>query len=611
MTVVYLPLQGRIANQKDFTQDSDKYESLINELLTPGDVIYTFLFRYARFFATDLHTRFGEEKSTQGVTMDFTNNNLWAAILTTGFVICACIASMVVELKDQQEKEKKEADEINSSYDTICDQLKLQRKKQLMGIPAANPAELNAYLTEILNENESLRKKYNSVSIEEKEGGAPRLVFDKKDKEETTFEKSVRRFFGPLWSSLGIMTFTYWILYIGSGIFGDFGNFGASNLFGFGFGLSILSGLVYAGISVYNHYQKEQNKALGIPEIADPENARDGIELLNECQFRREFDLNKRKLEADFGVKISPQKKHQDYQALIPPKKVSKRPETLGLTWITAFVGSYIGLQYIAWLIIDITFKTAGVILPGIELVNILGGIGLFIGAGIYSTYKGYEAHKKAQGEPDIIHPVTSPKDLYEERVQQINQLKRELTGKQYNNHVIDAKELEVASSAAITIPDQFKPKNLNTNKEIAKRVGKAFYTFIKSFMTGAMLARCFLVKGSALLLPFAAAALSNPATIGIVVAVSVTFALIKVYQEYQAIKKADEETQQKAEEKINKEYVHGIEMADLQISALKELQKKVIVDVSPTPSEKTAGISKEPPAYQVTPAYTSIPRCA
>ena len=575
MAVVYLPLQGRFAKRKDL--QADEYESFVNEFCSPADFIYTFLFRYAGVIQRDLYTRFGDQRSTNGVMMDFTNANPWAAFVTTACVLAACIASVVSEYETLRKKEQEEEDEINDSYSAILPQLLSPRKKRrLPNAPQPTVDELNQYLADVLNDNPELKNKYNSVRIAPgTEYTSPQLVFDKKDKVETPFQRSVSQFFGPAWSALGISTFTYWILYIGSGVFGDFGNFGASGLPGFGFGLSILSGLAYLGINAYNKYQYNADRKLGIPELADPETARDGILLLKECQLRRELDLTKKQLQDTFGVTIAEQKDHKSYQALINQPAV-KKSDSVGLVWLGALVGSYISMQYIAWLSVDIAFRAAKVALPAIEIVNFVGGIGLFVVAGIYSAYKASKAYEKSAAIEAPAIPEKTPAQLYQQRKELIAQLKLNLIGKQYSGQVIDEKILSIASPAEITIPEKCHPPVKNQNKETAKLALKFLWKFALNFMSGATLARFFLLKGSATLLPFAAAAFSNPITIGLVIGIGVAWGAIKLYQEYQSFKAEQEKIAQLEQQKLNSEYVHNIELADLQISALQELQKKV-----------------------------------
>lgn len=568
MTVVYLPLQGRFAKKKDFT--ADEYELLACESLNPGDFIYT-LSRLARMYEFDLYARNGEIRPTQGFAMDYTNSHPWAAFLTTAFVIAAGIASLTSSYEELQEKEQEEAEEL-TSYEIMLNQLRAKRRRYLLKVPEPTKEELNGYLDEIVNENPELQEKYKTLRIRGKT--SLKLVFDKKDKEESVYQKSVSRFFGPLWSAFGISSFVYWIFYAGSGMFSNFGKYGATNLPEFGFGLSLLPGIVYLGVCVYNYYEHKAKQKAGIVELADFDDAREGILLLDECQYRRDYELTKSQLENSFGIKLAQSRNKNAYTELTKPKStVTNKSKLIGMTWLASLVGSYIGLQFIGTLIVDVVFQAAKIALPAIELVNLIGGVGFFVGAGIYSLHK---AHQKSLqlGGNEVAIPQQSPKEILDSRLKDIQTLKNDLMGRQNGNTVIDEKYLAIALPEKITIQNKYHPPGKKSNGDIAKLVLKTLFKVALNAMSGATLLRFFTIKGFATFLPFVAAGFSNPVTLGLIIGFGVAWGLFKLYQEYKEDKANEEKKLQLEEQKINTEYVRNIEMADLQISALQELKK-------------------------------------
>lgn len=597
MALVYLPLEGQVAKKKDFSPDDQ--ETLLNEFLNPADYIITFVFRYARMHDRDLHTRFGEEIVTHGGPLDYTNSHPWAAFLTSGLLIGAGLISAAMEYAEMQKREAEEHEELNRSYRTINKKL-LQKQvdekvhndnKKLndayfLKLKEAHRKreieELNSYLEKVLADNPVLNKQYNTVTIEEgKQEGEPlRLVFNKKDQIKPQPLIGER-----IWSALGLTTFVYWIAYGLSGIHGDFGNFGATNLPGFGFGISLLAGAAYLGHCAYDSYKKHKRAQSGIPDLADIEDARNGVYLLQECQKRREYDLTKKALEEKFGIGTLSTVKQSYDKTIKPAPEPQKKNGLVDATWLSSFVGSYITLQYVAWLAVDIVAQAASIILPEIKLVQFAAGIFIFAGAAIYGLFKADQASKKYGGseEPAATIPKKTAEEIYAERIQTINGLKHNLLGKPYNGGVIDGSMLSVAKPPVITIQPKYTPPpktTWETVKDVGKRSLKVLLKFAGSFMTGAMLARCFLVGGSATFLPFTALALSNPWTLGLVIGIGVAWGMFQFYKQYQEFK-AEEEQQAKLEaEKKNAEYVHAIQKADLQIAALKKLEDKVHAEV-------------------------------
>lgn len=627
-------------DQRYFIQklSSDDVANLINEVFFPADMGYTFIFRYLKLFWCDIP----QDNSTLGASIDCTKDNLFTTLIFTAAIAFLAAANGYREYKRLKRKQN------NDSYQYMYGQLSQENAANAhLNIDAdldiaegidekdreqkKQDAWVSKYLSELLTQDEELKKKYKSIKMRNGE-----LVFDFEEQKSANgtkfpvpwyarpfnwFQNSWinKKLITPAYIALGLSSFAYWIMWIGIGIYTgvfDVGIGGTSS--GIAFGLPFGIGLLYPLFKIVHYFtngnaSKNQVTANieGVTAEQQAQAKKNATIVLRQVMVRRRYEFNKARLtllanqlNLDLTVQnavLQKKLKGVAQRSETLDKEMSYIDEDYGTKVRTSFVSetmsAYVGVQYIAWIVTDFLSKVAKVT-TNVPIVNVIMGavlIGISVLRGLHKATTGhYERLKTANQARELLarrqlESSNNLEALYKEKLTSIGELKKQLGPSK------KCAELEKLQIQLLDIdhPHFFGDKNrANTTREY--RIKKGFaraLTFINSFTTGAFVARIFFVKGTAIYLPFAAAALSNPLTVGIVLGAGFLYGLFKLY-EYQ-LKRREElakDTLEKHAEKIRC-LRQQIELADLTLNILKKQENPdYSIAAEPDSAELTAG---------------------
>lgn len=453
--------------------------------------------------------------------------------------------------------------------------------------------ELNAALQTILAQNPTLAQKYTSAKVEVDKGKlkvvfARNTPFQKRQKsvaEERFSQVSdnwlVNKVLYPAWTFLGLSSFAYWVMWIGASMFtGELttGIAGVSPLIAFGIPIAV--GLLYPAIKIYHYLKNKVNGAHDTDETKEKkDSAIDANTLLRQAILFKRFDFATKQLQAELDYYRSAEEKAQLQQVAANPqaldanapadklddtirKHVGVDPKLKGLaSGVIGLIGGFVCAQYAAWVVTDFMSVVLKVAAP--VGVDILGGVILMVIAGVIGLYRGIARYLDTHNDKNLVKnlpPKATPEEI---QLQKLNQLEADFARlqslKQVKlNELKDAKtdydkgmmgKTRPLPLDFLTVPKlpKYNEPQFFTNIERTgentktkwKKRGIRVFKFLDSFCTGAFFARIFFVPGNAIFLPFAAAALSNPYTIGIVVAVGLVYAGFRLYQ-YHKTKQED-----------------------------------------------------------------------
>ena len=546
------------AGARKAQMSADNYSNLVQGVLVPADLLYTYAFRYGRLIAYDLPSAHGISVATQGPMIDYTMQHPLVGAAVTVAVAGVSAATTYYEYKRQ----KKFLD--NHSYKAIFDTF--ENASAPVEKPADNLDDINDYLLKVLEDDAALREKYElfAVDLQTKKfvvilkdhtKEEDELAIKKEAEKPGLFKKFTNKVLSPLWEALCLSSFTYWILWVGSGIItGQFGVGIAGVPTAVAFGLPLLAGLAYPAIKIYNYFKnKRKSPQVGIaadenePQATDDLSKQteiDACALLRRALLRREFEMQKKALRAqinELGGEPNPENvaaasaEQADDMAAVNSidEKISGLTKNkwtkTAVTLISVMGGTFIALQYGAWLVTDI-LNTLSVAVLGIPAISMILGAGMMVLAGVYGLYAAYNRYKEV-GKHQANEKIIALKDNQLE----LNNLEARLKNNQ-DKIASYEKKLELAPAPVINkyVEEQFfndvtrpGPSKWTRFKKIATR---AFH-FINGVCTGIFLGRIFLVKGTAIALPFAAAMLSNPITIGVLAGIGVLYGSFKLYQ--------------------------------------------------------------------------------
>jgi hypothetical protein len=551
--IIKLPLTKKAKALFSGHFSSADYNELMLSLLMPLDLVYTYFFRYDRVVENDMGGNgSGNPVPTQGGAIDFSSVHPAVTIAITGVFSLLALSSFLVELRRQSlSRDNKDHLYILSEFDiqTKLHNIKLNTEHKKF--------DMNYYLEKLVREDEELNKKYHSIKLDIQNGT---LDFDfreaEKSKKLTLKEKMIKagkdflhKVVHPIWTSLTIASFVYWILWIGVGIFtGDFstGITGIPVLVSFG--LPILSGLAYPFLKMFNYFRKVPSFAADTVKGQEKEEAAKTIEatestcsLFRRALLSREYDLKKERIKnelADYPEATGTPKPEEDLKgvAVSIDKQImdvgKNKWKKTAVTIISAAGGTYVAAQYGSWIITDFLSIVANVTIA-IPLVNLILGTVLLAGSALYGIYKGYQRYQEVKAHEESV----ALKEIAKQ--QQLENLELRLANLQTSIVVKQAKlGLPVTTHGLVKYnEEQFFENIYNRGPSKwtqTKKVLKRALQFFNGFCTGAFIARIFFVKGTVVALPFVAAALSNPVTIGILVGVGVLYGAVKLYQYHQ-----------------------------------------------------------------------------
>jgi hypothetical protein len=565
---------------------SDNYGSSVQSLLVPCDLLYTYAFRYGRLVTTDMPAAKGINVITQGPMIDYTATHPWvAAVITVTFATVALVnaAFHIRTLKRKKER----ADKISTQQ--IKEKLEADIDAELASRPAVKIHDINYYLGIVLSTDPVLKEKYDSVKIEGDKlkmnlkpaapaaPAATEVVHHTgpqgtqstsvvtipsssptdnwQTKLANGFNNFSRKVLSPAWEMLGLTAFTYWIMWIGMGIFtGQFG-LGISGVSPvIAFGIPILAGLAYPVIKVANYFKNRGKKQVGV--INDPneeldekkraEGDKNASELMRRALLLRDYELERDYLKtqlADRGIAFEPEADAQadaasNTQASEMDKKIlslSKgKWKKTAVTLFATIVGTYVGAQYGSWIVTDIlsTVTNFTVGLPVVQIVLGTALMALAAGYGVYKAVQRYFEVKEYGPKISAIDLQQSAISTLEKTLQEKQKAIASLEQKLGANLVAYKPFSQGPSAKEHLFADSYgsPPTVWSTVKKAATRV----FHFVNGACTGIFLARLLFLKGQAIALPFVAASFSNPVTIGVLVGVGVLYGAFKLYQYHQ-----------------------------------------------------------------------------
>jgi len=369
-----------------------------------------------------------------------------------------------------------------------------------------------------------------------------------------------KKIISPIYEALSISSFAYWLLWIGAGTYtGIFGSGVAGLSEGIAFGLPLGLGLMYPLIKGINFFRGK--KYAHEPQIGDDATPptdeqkqtaeNDAVPLLRRIVLRRRCDLVKKVLEAEqrketesfvkLQLMLPKSKPEPDLEKKLAPVTWQNEPIYLQehlagktvMSFFSSTVGGYSGMQYGAWIVTDFLAKVAKVASDA-PIVNTVMGwilIGLGVLHGIHRTITGhYERQQIA---------LTVQGDRVKETDERREDLETIYKGKL---EAIQTSNSKLGDKSSQALVDFFKPidhpqffgdksrANASWKSKLKKGLVRAL-TVVNFFTSGAFFARMFFVPGNAVFLPFAAVALSNPYTIGVIIGVGILYGLFKGYE--------------------------------------------------------------------------------
>ncbi len=607
-TVVKLPLNREI----QYALTSGNYNDITLEMLSHLDLIYTFFFRYPRLVTTDV---LGSDAS-QGFTIDFTQSHPAAAIGTTilvGFIGSIGAWSMYKKKKESHAN-KFRATPYSNTYEVITNQLSQtpsvepsaisttffdnetsQRRVSLSGLALEDSRlcervafeskmdKVNDELAALLEEDNKLKEKYKFIKIEN-----DHIEVVLKEKELTWAEKAGQRVLSiakSSWVTMGLCSFVYWILWIGTGVITGNFDVGIKALGAAAFAVPAAIAAIYPAIKTRNWWKnnfdnKAKNSSGESVVITEKrkltyESISDLAALLRKLAFnnerkRLEAELSKTDRVAPVKANLEPVLAHDELTLSLGQNKWRKT----AATFLEKTISTYIGAQYIAWVSADF-LKIAANVTLNLASVTLGLGIATLAASVIYGGYQAYKQHQKVKqykAETDSIVANLNTKKMtldaaFLSKQKEIDQLKQDILAKNPDSKDWVDGQVKSFNMAMNAAPKSFDP---HANKESnLKKIASLAYAFLNGITGGAMIGRAALIVGT-VTLPIFVFALANPYTIGIIAALGLIYGSFKAYQHYQAKKESQAKALLEQRQEKIESLSEQINLADLQIEVLK-----------------------------------------
>jgi hypothetical protein len=646
---------------------SDNYSDSVEQAFNLLDALYTYFFRYPM-----LLEEIKGGMSTDASAVEFIASNPIAGVGLTLLLGVVAAAGVVSEYR----KQTKAAEEKAGTFEAHYKRIQTRPEAKAAQVEPASPSwslpsttlkeesdsDLSLYEEEKTQElsplsraeeghdrialsltQEALRKKslnerlegfrlndpllkakYKEISITE--DGQVEFTFNEKkpeDDESPGILKRIGKKFVSLasasWVTLGLCSFAYWILWIGSGVAtGHFAPAGIDGLGAAGFAVPIAIGGLYPLIKIRNwwknHYGQKVEKQPSPKPLQQIEEdprlvlaaAAEISKLLQKAIFADEKARLGRELEK---MKLSPEALKIDVEetyisgdeeiVLLGQNKWKKT----AITGLAATVSTYIAAQYGAWIVTDLLKMALGVSLniPGLSIGI---GIAFMVGSTFYGIYKAYERYQEVKKyaatiekqELKLNSQVSTLEKLYEEKTKKLEKLKEELLvlSKDPADQLWLVQQAKLIKSSTLVAPLSQKAPEPTTFWDKTKKFCSRAYAFLGGATTGIMIGRIATISGSAIFLPFAAAALATPYTIGILVAVGVVYGLFKAYQYHQARKEAKAKALFESRAEKIEALKEQSEVADLQIKLLSAKKAELLnrASAEPQATEKQPGVA-------------------
>jgi uncharacterized membrane protein len=597
---IALPLTDIARNLSAGQMSSTDYADMADSGLSPLDLLYTFTARYDKLIEADLPFLDGEGPEGDGSYIQYSVSHPMFAVLTT-FAFASVSLANVYNTYLHKRRAKN-----NCSYHYMYKQFDSSAARTVRKRSSADNDkiyDINYYLNLMLLEDAELQKKYQSMRVNHETGTLDLVPAEIKPAVATftsTKDKIINKVFYPAWISLNIASFVYWILWIGGALFTGFppGVVGVAALPEWlGFGLPVLAGLAYPFIKVVNYFRNKNKKALmpaaPVHHEQMAEMTEDSCSLFRRALLRKKFDLRKAELTEQLRAHNVEMEIHPRHKAACTASKMDKEIVSLSknkfrktaITLLSVIGGTFVAAQYGAWIVMDIVGVMVN-LSSALPLINFVLGSILLVGTGLYGLVKAYEKFqsvKKFQND-EVIQELKKETDDEENLEHTLAVLEKIVRSKQKKlgepvvglTHLIKHDDDQFFADSSRQGPS--KTTQL-------KKAGRRLYHFINGFCTGAFLGRLFLVKGTAIVLPFTALSMSLPVCIAVLVAIGIVYGAFKTYEYHQKRK------EQKAEELLKRrveriECLHEqIELARMEnrLYSIKLIEKDELED-SPAP---------------------------
>lgn len=603
---------------------SDNYHEAVGEAFTLLDILYTYFFRYPW-----LLEEIQGAMSSHGAAIDFIASNPIAGVGLTLLFGAAAAAMIIKQFCNQNKVAQEKAESYKSSSHSIQAQLsqfseahddqilheEVEEKEGVASlisqIQEKRIKELNQSLKILLEKDEELSKEYESIAIIDTH--QVKLIL-KEPGFLTKVKNKVISVVSASWVTLGLCSFAYWILWIGVGVVtGHFAPFGIEGLGAAGFAIPLAVGGIYPLIKIRNWFrnhwgQKTEQKdtpknAQLIPNEGDSQLNFDAMSKVSKLLRRAVFENESASLQAELkgsnndelpeSVFVTAANVYISGDEQILALGQNKWRKTL-MTGLSKAISMYVSAQYASWIVTDI-LKAAGVAL---NMTGLAMGFGIFfmVGSGIYGivkavqTYRQVQEHKAkiAKQEIDLAVQEDALERSYAANLQKLHKLKGNiwcLTNGNSDELTWLKEQSKQINKIQALVPESTSKEEPSTLWAKVKNVGSRAFTFLAGGTTGVMIARIATISGTVTFLPFAAAALSNPVTIGILVACGLVYGCFKVYEYHEAQKETRamallEQREEKIESLRNQ-----LTLANLQIKLLEakevELRQKQQIDGS------------------------------
>ena len=557
---------------------SDDYIDLFVSVLLPADYLSNW-----GIGCTNLSDFILHGIGADNVFLQATSQHWELALLY--YLIIAAFSSYSLYTQYQQKKTayKEQCDSYRRIHQKLAHDLSLKNRlfedEKADQIARLNNIinELNQSLILTLNEDPQAKRKYSRIEIYHTPDSSPILsnlkiryhIVQKPEEQSERIKKPgllsklMTKVIFPIYTTLCLSTFAYWIFYIGStvavGNFADIGIAGVATWIGFS--LPLAFALPYSILKIRNwfrHKGHQSDEHARLAKIAE----NDTPDLLQNALRRIEFNHEVKQLNDECKrLQLQPIP-----QPLVIPvannDSLGANPTVKAVTTLySTIVNEYTLTQYTSWFVSDF-FKSVPTLAFSIPYFGTIVGsilIATSVSIGFIEMVRRYREAKAELVTDSPIRPE-SLMTLYNERVATLTAFKIEYadTIKETNLHIIDSEKKLINSSAILNRPIPKPPQSM--------RLMQTIYNFLDWQTTGIFFARIFCSAGAAIVIPFTAVALSNPITLGILISSACIFIAIKIYQASQKKKESDA-----------KELVEKIKDMDEQIYITKLTQQNLI----------------------------------
>jgi hypothetical protein len=556
---------------------SADYSDLIQSGLIPLDLLFTYCFRYGRVVDNDIPDSHGEKPGDdQGPMINYTHDHPAVGVIITIIFALVASASAYAEYARQRNLKK------NRNSHFIFEKL----NKLVSNESDDRLRDINVFLQWELQKDKELQKRFeyfrlsaDGSRLQVKIKTAPPVVLSRSAQAKNFLHTAIL----TVWESLNLTSFTYWILWIGAGIFTGHFAVGVDGIPAVvGFGLPILAGLTFPVVKIYNYFKNkkpgthigpdENGRSLepAIAKEADKASEKALCVLMRRALLTRDYAMKTRELEEE-NKKLQAQLPSSARTSIVEEEPVVLADETAlieataemeeekhytlsldeeikslsknkkiktAITLLATLGGTFVAIQYAAWIVLDLVKFVANVSI-GTDVVSLIVGAGLgaiTLVVGIHAAVKRYREVGSFADKSEIkaLDKAQAEETSLEEK---LNILKSSIA------HLQEKSGLRAPVTKLINYNnDQFFTNVERTGPTKTTKWKKRFtrlYHLINGVCTGIFIGRLFLLKGSATAMFFVVPMLSTPATIGLIVAIGVIYGLFKTYQYHQARKEA------------------------------------------------------------------------